>query len=120
MKSNVAHVVYRNLLSQSGHGYPLWIPGPDLSLPRAYQQRGITVGDVGILTERGGFDFLFNIHEAADSSANDGQVPPGYEPWLLDKRDTSVQPFIHKERGSVVSCNVSRKSIALDAEAELG
>ncbi|KAF9025584.1 hypothetical protein BDZ89DRAFT_953712 [Hymenopellis radicata] len=38
------------------------IPEPDQSLPIEYRNRGIRVGDVGLMTEDCGFDFLFNVH----------------------------------------------------------
>ncbi|TFK33084.1 hypothetical protein BDQ12DRAFT_576571, partial [Crucibulum laeve] len=42
-------------------GYPLWHPTPSSSLPLAYRKEGVSVGDFGILTSDGSFDFIFNI-----------------------------------------------------------
>ncbi|KAF9016272.1 hypothetical protein BDZ89DRAFT_916408, partial [Hymenopellis radicata] len=52
------------------HGHALWIPEPDESLPDAYKMQGILVGDVGMFTRGGGFDFLYNIHRAGDDPIN--------------------------------------------------
>ncbi|KAF9023124.1 hypothetical protein BDZ89DRAFT_922425, partial [Hymenopellis radicata] len=48
---------YRRRLFE--HGHALWIPKPDESLPDAYKIQGISVGDVGVFTPHGGFDFLY-------------------------------------------------------------
>ncbi len=56
-----AHAIYTKLLLRRGHGYPLWIPESDYNLPDAYRDKGVSVGDLGILTDDGGFDFLFNV-----------------------------------------------------------
>ncbi len=60
MPEQHAHVLYTKLLLSRGHGYPLWTPEPDYSLCPAYVERGICVGDVGIIRDDGGFDFIFN------------------------------------------------------------
>ncbi len=77
-----AHVAYRRLLARSGHGYPLWIPEPDDTLPQEYRQSGISIGDVGLLTDEGGFDFIFNVHASADDSVNGGNVPANFVPLM--------------------------------------
>jgi hypothetical protein len=41
--------------------HPLWIPQSNMVLPILYRAQGVRVGDVGIFTESGAFDFLFNI-----------------------------------------------------------
>ena len=57
-------------------GYPLWNPNPNL-LPRARQNIGLRIGDVGTVDERGRFDFFFNILESLPGS--DGS-PPNFPP----------------------------------------
>ncbi|KAE9383498.1 hypothetical protein BT96DRAFT_843768 [Gymnopus androsaceus JB14] len=67
--------VYVRLLLRRRRGYPLWIPKPGDWLPLAYRQEGVRIGDVGILTEFGGFDYLFNVCLPADHPVNAGRVP---------------------------------------------
>ncbi|KAK0493414.1 hypothetical protein EDD18DRAFT_1108194 [Armillaria luteobubalina] len=74
MPEQHAHVLYTKLLLSQGHGYPLWIPEPDYSLPSAFFEKGICVGDVGIIRNDGGFDFIFNVFLEAD------------HPWLWARR----------------------------------
>ena len=63
-----------------GRGSPMWLPGPSSTLPRTYQRRGITVGDVGIITASGGFDFFFNISLPANHPINQQGLPEGFSP----------------------------------------
>ncbi|KIM79237.1 hypothetical protein PILCRDRAFT_36666, partial [Piloderma croceum F 1598] len=42
-------------------GYPLWYPDLDENLPATYREHGVRIGDVGIITEGGQFDFIFNV-----------------------------------------------------------
>jgi len=52
---------YRLLLLEK-LGYPLWYPDLDENLPATYREHGIRIGDVGIITGAGQFDFKFNVH----------------------------------------------------------
>jgi hypothetical protein len=52
---------YRILLLEK-LGYPLWYPDLDENLPATYLEQGVRIGDVGIITEGGQFDFIFNVH----------------------------------------------------------
>ncbi|KAF8338631.1 hypothetical protein F5887DRAFT_1077568 [Amanita rubescens] len=74
-----------------GAGYPLHIPTPSKSrsLQAAYRKKGVRVGDVGVITANGAFDFLFNAckpDDPSDAGVNPAILPDGFE--LLDK------PFI--------------------------
>ena len=60
------HEIYYHQLLIKKRGSPLWIPGPGMQLPIDYRRQGISIGDVGIVTHSGGFDFLFNIFQPAD------------------------------------------------------
>ncbi|PBK66352.1 hypothetical protein ARMSODRAFT_856095, partial [Armillaria solidipes] len=103
-----------------GHGYPLWIPEPDYSLPDAYRDKGVSVGDLGILTEDGGFDFLFNICVDADGPVNQGHVPPQFEPLRFPQRDPIRKVMsLHRKNSSVTSAHVSTTEISVEGSAEL-
>ncbi|PPQ78265.1 hypothetical protein CVT25_011724 [Psilocybe cyanescens] len=67
--------IYFRHLSVKDHGYPLWIPEPNNRLPIQYQRQGIEIGDVGIITPSGSFDFLFNIRLPADNPINPPELP---------------------------------------------
>jgi len=58
----------------------MWLPGPSSTLPSTYRRRGITVGDVGIFTASGGFDFFFNISLPANHPINQQGLPEGFSP----------------------------------------
>lgn len=94
--------VYSKLLSSRGHGYPLYIPEPNENLPYEYRQRGISIGDVGIITSDGGFDFLFNVCLSATDPINNDNVPEGFVPLVLDQRDIFRQSHRHSP-GAIIS-----------------
>ncbi|KAE9396979.1 hypothetical protein BT96DRAFT_798736, partial [Gymnopus androsaceus JB14] len=64
--------VYARQLMTEKRGYPLWRPQDhDPRLPDIYKQNGVHIGDVGILNEFGGFDYLFNACHPADHPLNE-------------------------------------------------
>jgi len=77
--------IYVEHLLGERRGYPLWIPQANTYLHKTYRSRGVSIGDVGILTPSGAFDYLFNICVPADNPINPGQdlVPDGFEPIRL-------------------------------------
>jgi len=78
------HEIYCNQLLTKKRGLPLWVPGPGRRLPIEYRRLGISIGDVGIITSTGEFDFLFNIFQPADNPINRGGVPEGFVPLSFD------------------------------------
>ncbi|KAF8908543.1 hypothetical protein CPB84DRAFT_1744176 [Gymnopilus junonius] len=76
--------IYYRLLASKGRGSPLWIPQPNKSLPIDYQRTGMRIGDVGIITSRGSFMFLFNICYPADHPINRNKVPENFVPLTVD------------------------------------
>ncbi|KIJ12520.1 hypothetical protein PAXINDRAFT_46495, partial [Paxillus involutus ATCC 200175] len=69
-------------------GYPLWYPEPDDNLPEACRDEGLRIGDVGIVTERGTFDVLFNICLPAEHPLNQrGGVPATFKQVQLSDPD---------------------------------
>jgi len=72
--------IYYRHLAAKGRGLPLWLPEPSSTLPNVYRRQGISIGDVGIITNSGGFDFMFNICLPADHPINQDGLPEGFSP----------------------------------------
>jgi hypothetical protein len=68
--SQAAPDIYVECLLPLKHGYPLYQPEPDYGLPRAYHAKGVSIGDVGIITPEGYFDFLFNVCQDAGATSD--------------------------------------------------
>ncbi|KZV82915.1 hypothetical protein EXIGLDRAFT_754684 [Exidia glandulosa HHB12029] len=87
---------YRNLLNQHGYGYPFF-PKPSDALPI------IHIGDVGILTDDGGFEYLWNVHLPADHRRNKSKVPPEFQPLPRFRQSCDVRNLVDFERNAVVA-----------------
>lgn len=72
--------VYARLLLPKRLGFPLWIPQPHRNLPSEYRRNGVNIGDVGIVTSGGVFDFLFNVCLPSHHRINGGRVPNDFRP----------------------------------------
>jgi len=72
------HEIYYNQLSAKKRGSPLWIPGPGTHHSAQYRKQGISIGDVGIVTRDGRFDFLFNIFQPANGDINSRGAPRSF------------------------------------------
>ncbi|KIK52194.1 hypothetical protein GYMLUDRAFT_180438 [Collybiopsis luxurians FD-317 M1] len=70
---------YVRLLLTQKRGYPLWNPRPGDWLRPAYREEGVRIGDVGIVTEFGEFDYLFNVCLPPDDPVNAGRVPQDFK-----------------------------------------
>ena len=57
-------------------GYPLYMPTPSGGLPAAYLRGGVRIGDVGLVTANGAFDFLFNT---CQHGVNPPILPDGFQ-----------------------------------------
>ncbi|KDR69302.1 hypothetical protein GALMADRAFT_927473 [Galerina marginata CBS 339.88] len=91
-----------------GRGLPLWIPGPDQNLEIQYQREGVAIGDFGIITPSGSFDFLFNICLPHDHPFNPPELPEDFTPLLLSGRDT--RKYSEFEEGSFLSSASVKRS----------
>ncbi|KAK0434521.1 uncharacterized protein EV420DRAFT_1282531, partial [Desarmillaria tabescens] len=79
--------IYKLQLIRNGHGQPFWYPEPDTSVEEEYTRTGVCPGDVGILNDSGGFDFLFNIFRPAGHPRHGNNVPPDFEPLTMPNPD---------------------------------
>ncbi len=121
MSDRRPHDVYRNLLLRERHGYPLWIPESDYNLPDVYRDKGVSVGDLGILTDDGGFDFLFNVCAEADDPVNCGRVPPQFQPLRISCGSSHAIRKIpyHCRNSSITSAHVSKTEFIIEGSAEM-
>ncbi|KIK58590.1 hypothetical protein GYMLUDRAFT_112745, partial [Collybiopsis luxurians FD-317 M1] len=95
-------------------GYPLWKPKPDERLPVEYRRNGVRIGDIGILNEFGGFDYLFNVCLPEDHPVNVGRVPTDFRPLQGIDEDDTVGSSREYEPGAHVpsdSANIHKTRI---------
>jgi hypothetical protein len=107
---------YVKMLLPHCHGYPLWIPEPDDNLPNAYRIQGVRVGDLGYVSDSGGFEYLFNILEPADHEINLDRTPDGFEqlsPPLKAKEITSRKEM-HKPNTDICSMKMKKSFVSRD------
>ena len=90
--------MYERHLMSIGRGLPLWIPQPNIRLPIPYRAKGVCIGDVGIFTRFGGFDFLFNICRTRDDPINPEELPDNFAPIYLNPID--IREFREFNSGS--------------------
>lgn len=108
-----ASKVYARLLLPKKLGFPLWTPAPDGNLPSEYREKGISIGDVGIITADGGFDFLFNICVPSDHPVNYRGVPDGFQnvSELTPPIEISRQDDYHCPNVPIASTSMACKNI---------
>lgn len=71
-------------------------PYGDLPRPREYRDKGVSIGDVDIITTDSSFSCLFGICAAADDPEVNGHgVPDGFEQVTLTSGETSVLHNMH-------------------------
>ena len=72
-------------------------------LPIPYRAQGVRVGDVGIFTENGGFDFLFNICVPIDDPINPRSLPENFIPISPPVDPTDIRKFAEFSPGSYLA-----------------
>ena len=100
--------IYKRHMYLEAHGFPLWIPQPNEALDPSYRRTGVSIGDVGIFTPDGGFDFLFNVCLPAEHTSNPETLPKGFVP--LELKPTDVCKFhAHPSRSHLASPSVKSR-----------
>jgi hypothetical protein len=95
----------------------MWSTEPSSTLPSVYRRRGIAIGDVGILTAFGAFDFLFNICLPADHPINQQGIPEGFSPLFPQLQSSDIHrlmafpPDSHLTTGSVEKSRTENDSL---------
>jgi hypothetical protein len=107
--SRVASDVYSRRLLVKGLGYPLWVPEPNNLLPAQYQDIGVRIGDVGRVTSKGSFDFLFNICLPQDHPINQGRTPDYFETIEVELSRDAERSDRQYSVGSHVACSSVKK-----------
>ncbi|KAF5309975.1 hypothetical protein D9619_010461 [Psilocybe cf. subviscida] len=96
--------VYVNCLLTTTRGYPLWIPSPNMSLPTLNRRLGVSIGDVGVLSPEGGFNYLFNIFHDASHPINAAmRVPDAFVPFTPALTQGDIERFVEWNAGSFLA-----------------
>ena len=88
--------IYAKCLLPLKEGYPLYCPElPDRrnvgAYYEAYRSKGIDIGDVGIITPDGDFDFLFNICDGPRSDIEVDSLNATNEPTVLEQNESPIR-----------------------------
>ncbi|KAL0952577.1 hypothetical protein HGRIS_006833 [Hohenbuehelia grisea] len=105
--------VFARLLLPRRQGYPLWIPEPNGYLPLEYRETGVRIGDVGIITPDGGFDFLFNICHPASDPINSNGVPESFVPLVVESKDIFDTQNMYDLNSYIASVEMRRTSLTI-------
>ncbi|KAF8199273.1 hypothetical protein K438DRAFT_1524429, partial [Mycena galopus ATCC 62051] len=99
-------------------GFPLYIPGPQITISEAYRRHGVSIGDVGTVTTKGDFDFFFNIYLPAGPPINtnvpDDFVPlTSYEPTDVGHHDFDPGNYVSGTTGGefVFNCRAPNGAV---------
>ncbi|KAJ6603033.1 hypothetical protein B0H10DRAFT_1957946 [Mycena sp. CBHHK59/15] len=106
--SEPASKIYMAGLRPKGHGIPLFTPEPNENLPLEYRRKGVSIGDVGIWSDDGSFEVLFNACTPPDSSINANGVPQDFETFTTNDWDKSTRSHQHPP-GTIISSEKGRK-----------
>ncbi|KDR78572.1 hypothetical protein GALMADRAFT_1256679 [Galerina marginata CBS 339.88] len=116
--------IYYRHIAVNRRGSPLWIPGPNQVLPVGYRRDGTTIGDVGIITEFGSFDCLFNIYLPHNDPINLLQVPDSFTPFTFSHRAIQKRSEFgansHLSSPSVKKARSGRNGITFESSASEG
>lgn len=101
--------LYAQQLLLKGNGYPLWDPQPKRHFGDPSAPAGVAIGDVGIITADGGFDFLFNVCVPADHPINPRDLPSAFSPLSPQLSHTDICEFQEYAPGEyLASASVER------------
>jgi hypothetical protein len=104
--------LYARKMYEKGYGRALWLPEPQSNRPAYLSRGGVSVGDVGYVTDDDSFETLFNVllegnHPAnCRASGNLGlqpYVPDGFVPLALSQDDLRENPSFHNSPSVITS-----------------
>ena len=101
--------IYNHHMLLEGHGLPLYIPQPSTSHCHSYLHRGVSIGDVGVVTPLGDFDHFFNICLPVGHTMNPDVLPKGFYPLDLKPAQIRVDSiYAHPSDSYIASPSVQR------------
>ncbi|KZP02705.1 hypothetical protein FIBSPDRAFT_808465, partial [Athelia psychrophila] len=109
--------VYARQLLPLQNGYPLFIPEPSNTRSPVFWNRGVSIGDVGILTRNGSFQFVFNIFCPADDPINYLGVPVGFHNLTWDDQDITRVPNKHANKSELKTGGIYKKTVDVSLNA---
>ncbi|KAF7345421.1 hypothetical protein MVEN_01560100 [Mycena venus] len=110
--------LYSRLLFPKKHGYPLFHPQPFDDLPEPARKTGTEIGDVGLITQDGAFDPIFNILRERDDPSNRFGVPRAFEQVLLDPEDIATHTQFLLPGSDISNTTISKKRLDVVASTE--
>jgi hypothetical protein len=108
VEEDPSNAIYERHMYLKKHGFPLWIPQPNMRLSRSYRRQGVSIGDVGIFTSDGGFDFLFNVCLPAGHPNNPNELPEGFSCLVLVPSDV-CEFRAHSSHSHMTSTSVQKQ-----------
>ena len=104
-----SNYIYERHLISKGRGFPLWIPESNRVLHLDYRRTGVRIGDVGIITQSGGFSFFFNICLPHDNPVNPRILPENFAPISPPIEATDIEKFVEFKYDSyLASASIKR------------
>ncbi|KAF9532754.1 hypothetical protein CPB83DRAFT_880427 [Crepidotus variabilis] len=94
---------YARSLLFTGNGFPIFDVLGDRNRSVRYLQRGVGIGDVGILDPGGDFVFAFNIFADPDDPLHADDIPPEFEQQLQPEPSEVKQIKNHFPPGTVIA-----------------
>ncbi|KAK7054018.1 hypothetical protein R3P38DRAFT_2501095, partial [Favolaschia claudopus] len=107
--------VYCLQMLRQKRGFPLYEPAPQISLHEAYRSRGISIGDVGRVTQDGIFDFFFNIFLSSEDPVNANETPEGFMPLAM-YQPKDVFHLYHAPGSHVSTSTVARQDVGVSSD----
>ena len=108
-----SHIFAEELLVKK-HGYPLWRPDPRCwgdDVPTEYIVSGVRIGDVGVVTNDGSFDCIFNVYLPPEDPINRNGVPDGFSPLTSSPTNIRSQTLKYGLHTAISSPGISRQAI---------
>lgn len=107
--------LYSRLLFPKKQGYPLFHPPPFDDLPECLRKTGTEIGDVGLVTQNGSFDPVFNILRARDHPSNRFGVPMAFERVFLGPDDIAISALAHPPGSHISNTTISKRRLDVEA-----